>query len=192
MKEAELRKKVRAMLKAEVEGGSFWSDFKDGFMSVVRPAASVAKSVLPLLGPEGKAVSNAIGAVGLGMKKKRGRPSKKGGAVSAGAISAGAISAGALSGGAVSAGLLDSADKFDEYGAGLKRRRKPRNAYAEFVAKKGGKVGRPKKATAKKTGRALPKQLNKWTQHLKSFRAAHPSMSLKEAMKKASATYRKA
>lgn len=49
-----------------LHGGGFWSDFADGFMSVVRPVAGVAKSLLPMLGPEGAAASGIMGAVGLG------------------------------------------------------------------------------------------------------------------------------
>jgi hypothetical protein len=33
--------------------------------------------------------------------------------------------------------------------------------------------------------------MNEWTQHLKAFRKAHPSLSLKEAMIKAKSTYKK-
>lgn len=50
----------------ELEGGSFWDDFKHGFNSVVAPVAGVAKSVLPMLGPEGMAASGVIGALGYG------------------------------------------------------------------------------------------------------------------------------
>lgn len=49
-----------------LHGRGFWSDFADGFMSVVRPVAGVAKSLLPMLGPEGAAASGVMGAVGLG------------------------------------------------------------------------------------------------------------------------------
>jgi len=49
-----------------LHGAGFWSDFADGFMSVVRPVAGVAKSLLPMLGPEGAAASGIMGAVGLG------------------------------------------------------------------------------------------------------------------------------
>lgn len=56
----------------QLHGGGFWSDFKDGFMSVIRPVAGVAKSVLPLLGPEGMAASGVLGAVGLGKRRGRG------------------------------------------------------------------------------------------------------------------------
>lgn len=45
-------------------GGSFWSDFADGFMSVVKPVASVAKVFMP------PAASKAMEAVGLGKPKK--------------------------------------------------------------------------------------------------------------------------
>lgn len=49
-----------------LHGAGFFDDFKKGFMSVIGPVAGVAKSVLPLLGPEGMAASGVLGAVGLG------------------------------------------------------------------------------------------------------------------------------
>lgn len=55
-----------------LHGAGFWSDFGDGFMSVIRPVAGIAKSVAPLLGPEGMAASGVMGALGLG-KARRGR-----------------------------------------------------------------------------------------------------------------------
>lgn len=55
----------------KLHGGGFWSDFGDGFMSVIRPVAGIAKSVLPLLGPEGMAASGVMGAVGLGKPRRR-------------------------------------------------------------------------------------------------------------------------
>lgn len=58
----------------EVDGEGFWDDFKQGFMSVVKPVAGIAKSALPLLGPEGMAASGVLNAVGLG---KRGRKPKR-------------------------------------------------------------------------------------------------------------------
>jgi hypothetical protein len=66
-----------------LHGAGFWDDFKSGFMSVVRPVAGVAKSLLPLAGPEGMAASGVMGALGLG-KKRRGK-----GATGAGATGAG-------------------------------------------------------------------------------------------------------
>jgi len=55
-----------------LHGGSFFDDFGRGFMSVIRPAAGIAKSVAPLFGPEGAAVSGVLGSIGLG-KARRGR-----------------------------------------------------------------------------------------------------------------------
>ena len=55
-----------------LHGAGFWSDFGDGFMSVIRPVAGIAKSVAPLLGPEGMAASGVMNAIGLG-KARRGR-----------------------------------------------------------------------------------------------------------------------
>lgn len=49
---------------AGFSGGSFWSDFRDGFMSVIKPAASVAKVFLP------SAAKSALEVVGLGKKSK--------------------------------------------------------------------------------------------------------------------------
>lgn len=51
-------------------GGDFWSDFKDGFNSVMRPVAGVVKNLAPLAGPEGQAVSGAIGALGYGRRRR--------------------------------------------------------------------------------------------------------------------------
>jgi hypothetical protein len=55
-----------------LHGAGFWSDFGDGFMSVIRPVAGIAKSVAPLLGPEGMAASGVLNAVGLGRRRGRG------------------------------------------------------------------------------------------------------------------------
>ena len=57
----------------EVDGEGFFDDFKQGFMSVIKPVAGIAKSVLPLAGPEGMAASGVLNAIGLG---KRGKKSK--------------------------------------------------------------------------------------------------------------------
>ncbi len=40
-------------------------------------------------------------------------------------------------------------------------------------------------------GKKQPKQLSAWNQHLSAYRKANPQLSLKEAMKGASKTYRK-
>ena len=53
-----------------LHGAGFFDDFGRGFMSVIRPAAGIAKAVAPLLGPEGMAASGVLNAVGLG---RRGR-----------------------------------------------------------------------------------------------------------------------
>ena len=55
-----------------LHGAGWWDDFKSGFNSVISPVASVAKSVLPMLGPEGMAASGVIGALGYGRHGKRG------------------------------------------------------------------------------------------------------------------------
>lgn len=64
-----------------LHGAGFFDDFKQGFNSVFTPVASIAKSVLPLAGPQGMAASGVLGALGYGHAKKgaRGRP-RKGGA----------------------------------------------------------------------------------------------------------------
>jgi len=61
-----------------LHGAGFWSDFGDGFMSVIRPAAGIAKSIAPLLGPEAMAASGVMNAIGLGSARRgaRGRPRK--------------------------------------------------------------------------------------------------------------------
>ena len=51
---------------SDIHGAGWWDDFKSGFNSVVAPVAGVAKSVLPMLGPEGMAASGVIGALGYG------------------------------------------------------------------------------------------------------------------------------
>lgn len=55
----------------KLHGGGFFDDFKQGFMSVIGPVAGIAKSVLPLLGPEGMAASGVMGAIGLGKARRR-------------------------------------------------------------------------------------------------------------------------
>lgn len=55
-----------------LHGGGFFDDFGKGFMSVIRPAAGIAKSLAPLLGPEGMAASGVLGAIGLGRHRGRG------------------------------------------------------------------------------------------------------------------------
>jgi len=61
-----------------LHGAGFFDDFGRGFMSVIRPAAGIAKAVGPLLGPEGMAASGVLGAIGLGSARRgaRGRPRK--------------------------------------------------------------------------------------------------------------------
>ena len=61
-----------------LHGAGFFEDFGRGFMSVIRPAAGIAKAVAPLLGPEGMAASGVLNAVGLGSARRgaRGRPRK--------------------------------------------------------------------------------------------------------------------
>ena len=65
--------------KGMLQGAGFWSDFADGFMSVVKPVASVVKNVTGLIPhPYAQTASGVLSALGAG--KKRGRPSKmKGG-----------------------------------------------------------------------------------------------------------------
>ena len=54
-----------------LHGSGFFDDFKQGFMSVVSPVANIAKSLLPLAGPEGAAASAVMGAIGLGKRGRR-------------------------------------------------------------------------------------------------------------------------
>ncbi len=70
---------VQALLndtRKKVYGGGFWNDFNKGFMSVIKPAAQVAKVVAPIAGPEGMALSAGLHAVGLGKKKRGGKKIK--------------------------------------------------------------------------------------------------------------------
>lgn len=55
-----------------LHGAGFWSDFGNGFMSVIRPVAGIAKAVAPMLGPEGMAASGVMNAIGLGRRRKGG------------------------------------------------------------------------------------------------------------------------
>ena len=52
-----------------LHGAGFFDDFGRGFMSVIRPAAGIAKSVLPMMGPEGMAASGVMNAIGLGKRR---------------------------------------------------------------------------------------------------------------------------
>lgn len=49
-----------------IEGAGFWDDFKSGFMSVVKPVASIAKPFLAAAGPYGAAGAAGLSALGLG------------------------------------------------------------------------------------------------------------------------------
>ena len=70
-----------------LHGAGFWSDFGDGFMSVIRPVAGIAKSVAPLLGPEGMAASGVMNAIGLGSARRGARGmSRKGCGTGAGKL----------------------------------------------------------------------------------------------------------
>jgi len=53
----------------KLHGAGFWDDFKEGFDSVMKPAAGAFKAVAPLLGPEAQAASGALGAFGYGRKR---------------------------------------------------------------------------------------------------------------------------
>lgn len=56
-----------AEMVTNIRGAGFWDDFKSGFMSVVRPVASIAKPLLPMVaGPYGAAASAGLSALGLG------------------------------------------------------------------------------------------------------------------------------
>lgn len=57
---------------ASYTGAGFFDDFADGFMSVIRPVASVAKNVAGILPiPGAQAVSGVLGALGAGKKAKK-------------------------------------------------------------------------------------------------------------------------
>lgn len=68
------------MMKPRLEGMGFWDGLKQGFMSVIKPVASIAKTITGFIPhPAAQVASGVLGALGAG--KKRGRPSKmKGGA----------------------------------------------------------------------------------------------------------------
>lgn len=48
----------------DLEGGSFWDDFKEGFDYVMKPATSVAKAFIPGASP-------VLGLLGYGKRQKR-------------------------------------------------------------------------------------------------------------------------
>jgi len=54
----------------KLHGAGFWDDFKEGFDSVMKPAAGAFKAVAPLLGPEAQAASGVANALGYGRKKR--------------------------------------------------------------------------------------------------------------------------
>jgi hypothetical protein len=68
-------------MKPRLEGMGFWSDFADGFMSVVKPVASVVKNVTGLIPhPYAQTASGVLSALGAGKSGgKRGRPKKMSG-----------------------------------------------------------------------------------------------------------------
>lgn len=54
--------------KGDLYGGGWWDDFKSGFMSVIKPVANIASSVLPFIAPELAPVANMVNsAVGNGI-----------------------------------------------------------------------------------------------------------------------------
>ncbi len=62
----------KAMISLQGEG--WWSDFKDGFMSVIKPVASVAKTVLGVIPhPYAQTASGVLGALGAGRAVGAGR-----------------------------------------------------------------------------------------------------------------------
>ena len=66
--------KSKLVKQMEMEGGNIFSDIADGFMSVVRPVAGVAKNILRIIpDPRAQAVGAVLDGIGAG-KKKRGRP----------------------------------------------------------------------------------------------------------------------
>lgn len=70
--EEEIRKLVHKQLLEELSGGSFWSDFSDGFMSVIKPVASVAKNVMSAIPhPYAQAGSQILNALGAGKDKPK-------------------------------------------------------------------------------------------------------------------------
>jgi hypothetical protein len=50
----------------DIKGAGFFDDFQKGFMSVIRPAASIAKPFLSMAGPYGAAGAMGLSALGLG------------------------------------------------------------------------------------------------------------------------------
>jgi hypothetical protein len=59
----------------ELHGAGFFDDFAKGFMSVVKPIASIAKPVLSFIPhPAAQAASGILGALGAGKQRKQRKP----------------------------------------------------------------------------------------------------------------------
>lgn len=58
--------RTHAKMMSSIKGAGFFDDFQKGFMSVIRPIASIAKPLLPMAGPYGTAASMGLSALGLG------------------------------------------------------------------------------------------------------------------------------
>jgi len=59
--------RTHAKMMRDIKGAGFFDDFQRGFMSVIRPVASIAKPLLSLAGPYGAAGAAGLSALGLGM-----------------------------------------------------------------------------------------------------------------------------
>lgn len=58
--------RTRTKMLNDIKGAGFFDDFQRGFMSVIRPVASIAKPFLSMAGPYGAAGAAGLSALGLG------------------------------------------------------------------------------------------------------------------------------
>lgn len=108
------RARVRQILEQELKGGSFWDDFKNGFVDGLKMVGSVAKPVLSLVpDPRAKALATGLNVLGLGIKKPRKarKPkAKRGGGVTGGQTRGAKIKR-ALNGKGVTGGKMKASQK---------------------------------------------------------------------------------
>jgi hypothetical protein len=130
----------------ELHGEGFWDDFKRGFMSVIKPIASIAKPILSVV-PHPAAKAAAVGLSALGLGKSRGLRDMTGGGVTdfvTGATQRGRVANPPPSFARNTVGM-------GMYGEGIRRHRVVESTGGEYadVATTGVRGGRVKKPRAK-------------------------------------------
>jgi len=183
-----------------IVGFGFWSDFGNSVWKGVRTVSPFITPLLPYGGIIQKGIDVAGAVTGTGKAKaKRGRKSKKGGAVVGGAIVGGAVVGGAIAGGAVAGSHMGGKKRGRKAGAKMAG---AKMAGAKMGAKvyipsnlKGGyntdagTVGSPVGA-GKSKSKSKSKKTSSWLEHVKQYSKAH-NMSYKDAMKASKASYKK-